>query len=237
MQVVLIHGFRGNHLGLKDVAKFLRRKGFSVCAPDLPPAGRYPLDKYDAEHYARWVANYIIEKKLDRPILIGHSMGSIIASATAEKYPELIGEKIVFLAPISVKPPKFLAPITPLSVVLPNGLISRITTKYLIVKKEKNFYRETVELTKRCASKYVSRRDVMKAAIFSESNSIADFQFKKDALFIAGENDRLCSREATQKLAKKLGGEAVFLDGTGHLLNYESPELVADKISDFLATV
>ena len=147
MQIVLVHGFRGNHLGLRDVARFLRRKGFEVYAPDLPPMSRYPLDKYDADHYAKWLANYILEKKLDRPVLVGHSMGSITVAATAEKYPELINEKIVFLSPISSKTPKWLSPVTPLCVLFPNWLISHITTRFLIVKKGKDFYHDTVEIT------------------------------------------------------------------------------------------
>lgn len=234
MQLLLLHGFRGNHLGLRDIAKFLRRQGFEVYVPDLPPMCRYPLEKYDADHYTNWIANYILEKKLDRPVLVGHSMGSILAAATAEKYPELINEQIIFLAPISVKPPKFIAPVTPLSVLLPNALVSRITTRFLIIKPGKTTYRNTLDLTKRCASKYTSRRDIMKAAIFSETHSISDFNFTRKALFIAGENDRLCPKAATRTLAKKHHADAKFIPDTGHLLNYEDPKAVADHISDFL---
>ncbi len=234
MQLLLLHGFRGNHLGLRDVAKFLRRKGFETYVPDLPPMSKYPLDKYDPEHYAKWIANYILEKKLDRPVLIGHSMGSIIAAATAEKYPELINQKIIFLAPISVTPPKFIIPVVPLSVVLPNSLISHITTRYVIIKKGKKTYRDIVDLSIRCASKYTSRRDILKAAIFSETHSISDFTFDRDALFIAGQPDRLCSEDATRTLADKLNAKAEFIPGTGHLLNYEEPSIVADHIADFL---
>lgn len=197
--------------------------------------GRYPLDKYDAEHYAKWVANYILEKKLDRPVLVGHSMGSIIAAATAEEYPELINEKIVFMAPISAKPSKLLAPVTPLSVLLPNGLVSRLTTRFLVIRKGKEFYRDTVELTKKCASKYTSRRDVIKAAVFSEQNSIVDFDFEREALFIAGEKDRLCPEETTRVLAKKVNGATVIIEDAGHLVNYEAPEAVAEAIAEFLA--
>lgn len=234
MQLLLIHGFRGNHLGMREIAKHLRRKGYEVFVPDLPPMGRYPLAKYDAEHYAKWVANYILEKKLDRPVLVGHSMGSIISAATAEKYPELINQKIVFLAPIAVKPPRFIAPLTPLSALLPNSLISHITTRYLIVKKDKSFYGEIVDLTKRCASKYTSRLDILKAAIFSVNHSISDFNFDRNALFLAGDTDRLNPHKAVSTTAKKYHAKVVFVKNSGHLLNSEVPDLVANHIDDFL---
>lgn len=234
MEVLLIHGFRGNHLGLREIAKCLRKKGYKVYAPDLPPAGKYPLAKYDADHYARWVANYILEKKLDRPVLVGHSMGSIIAAATAEKYPELINRKIVFLAPISVKPAKIFTFFVPGVIAIPNKVVGYVTTRFLIIKKGSDFFRKTLEITHQCASQYTSRMDLAKVAYFSAQHAIADFDFERDAYFLAGETDRLNSQEATQRTAEKFAGKAEFIPGTGHLLNYEAPDQVAEKIADFL---
>ena len=235
MQVLLLHGFRGNHLGLRDVAKFLRREGFEVYVPDLPPMSKYPLEKYDSDHFSRWVANFILEKKLNRPVIVGHSLGSIIAAATAEKYPELINEKIVFLAPISEKPPKLLLPIAPLSAILPNSLLSHITTRYVIIKKDKDTYHNIVDLSTRCAKKYTSRQDILKTAIFSETHSISDYHFQRTALFLAGAKDRLCPESATRTLANRLNAQVEFIPNTGHLLNYEEPNLVSEHITAFLA--
>ena len=234
MEIVLIHGFRGNHLGFRDVAKFLRKAGFSVYVPDLPPAGKYPLAKYDAEHYAKWVADYILEKKLNRPVVIGHSMGSIIAAATAEKYPEIINQKIIFLAPISTRPARIFSFLAPGVIFLPNSLISYITTRFLIVKKGRSFFKKTVELTRQCAAQYTSRLDVAKAAFFSANHAISDFSFKRDAYFLDGETDRLSSQQATLTVAAKYSGKAEFIPNAGHLLNYEVPEQVAQKIADFI---
>ena len=141
--LLFVHGFRGNHLGLKETADYLKAKGYTCYAPDIPPAfntqkEKLPiLSEHTADGYAKWLANYIVEKKLDRPILIGHSMGSIICAATAEKYPELINDKIFFLSPICVTPPKFICNLAPLSSILPTKMISYITTKYLLVPKHK----------------------------------------------------------------------------------------------------
>jgi len=48
--------------------------------------------------FANWetsIANYIVENKIEKPILIGHSMGGVLALAIASKYPELIRKIIV----------------------------------------------------------------------------------------------------------------------------------------------
>lgn len=234
--LLFIHGFRGNHLGLKETAAYLKAKGYECYAPDIPPAyntkrEKIPeLSEHTADGYAKWVADYILEKKIDRPILIGHSMGSIISAATAEKYPELINEKIFFLSPICVTPPKFICNLAPLSSILPTKMIGYITTKYLLVPKDKELFKEVLATTYKCAEKFTSKKDSGRAAKFSISYAISDFNFDKKCTFIAGEKDKLNSQEQIKKVAKKFGATPIFLKNSGHLINYECPVKLAEEI-------
>ena len=234
--LLFIHGFRGNHLGLKDTMEFLRAKGYECYAPDVPPAyntqrEKLPeLSEHTADGYAKWMADYILEKKLDHPILVGHSMGSIICAATAEKYPELINEKIFFLSPICVTPPKFICNLAPLSAILPTNWIAYITTKYLIVPKDKQTFKDILAVTRKCAEKFTSKKDSGRAAKFSISFAISDFNFDKKCVFIAGESDKLNSQEQIRKVAKKFGATPNFLKNSGHLINYECPVILAETI-------
>lgn len=234
--LLFVHGFRGNHLGMKDTIKYLEAKGYKCYAPDVPPAyntqkEKLPeLSEYTADGYAKWVADYILEKKLDRPILIGHSMGSIICAATAEKYPELINDKIFFLSPICVTPPKFICNLAPLTAILPTKWIGYITTKYLLIPKDKDTLRDVLKTTYKCAEKFTSKRDSGRAAKFSISFSISDFNFKKNAVFIAGESDKLNSQKQIKEVAKKFGVKPTFLKKSGHLINYECPVVLAEEI-------
>ena len=36
--ILLVHGFRGNHLGLAEFQKLLEAEGYQVFSPDIPPA-------------------------------------------------------------------------------------------------------------------------------------------------------------------------------------------------------
>ena len=237
-QLLFVHGFRGNHLGLKGTIEFFESRGFECFSPDIPPAfntknEKLPeLKKHDAESYAKWIKDYILMHKLEKPILIGHSMGSIICAATAEKYPEIINDKIFFLSPICVTPPKFICNLSPLSAILPNKLIGFITTKYLLIQKEK--FKEVSKIVYKCAEKMTSKRDSGRAAKFSISYSISDFNFKKKAVFIAGESDKLNSKEQVKTVAKKFSSEPIFLKNSGHLINYECPVELAEKIFENL---
>lgn len=234
--LLFVHGFRGNHLGMKETIAYLKAKGYECYAPDIPPAfntkrEKIPkLSEHTADGYAKWMADYILEKKMDRPILIGHSMGSIICAATAEKYPELINEKIFFLSPICVTPPKFICNLAPLTSILPTRLLSYITTKYLLIPKDKETLKEVLAVTYKCAEKFTSKRDSGRAAKFSISYAISDFNFNKTAFFIAGESDKLNSREQVREVAKKFNSKPVFLKKSGHLINYECPVKLAEEI-------
>ena len=250
--LLFIPGFRGTHEGLVDVAVWMTDRGYECYYPDVPPFGQNiePLESYDEKTYAKFIADYIKEHKLKNPVLIGHSMGSLVAAATAAKYPKRVNDKLVLLSPISVKPPKPIAMLQPLVTLLPNKVVGFITTKYMLIKKkDHNAVRDILEVTYRCGANYTSRKDVRASARFSAGHRLSDFNFKKDTLLIAGEKDRLISRKKTEKYvaettekyekskAKSAANakiKAEFIKGAGHLINYEEPRRVAELISDFL---
>lgn len=234
--IILIHGFRGSPIGLKAIADHLRAAGYDVRVPAIPPfAGAKPLEAYDPENYAKFILEYIRQNELDRPVLVGHSMGSIIAAATAELHPDALANQLVLLSPISTKPAKFFASLTPLSALLPCSLVDYITTRYLFVPKDRTLFRETMDLTHRCSSDQPpTKSTIFAAAKFSAGHCVADFDFIKHTLIIAGAKDRLIKQSATRQLADRLNAKTIFLEGSGHLHNYEQPAATAAAILDFL---
>ena len=233
--LIFIHGFRGNSTGLMELKQFFDSpEEYQTFFPDLPPAGGKSLERYDANHYADFLMRYIKIHHIENPILIGHSMGSIIAAATAEKYPELLNKKIIFVSPISVKPYRFVSMFSPFTALLPNRIVTYISTKYLFVAKDKNLFRHTLEASYLCGADYTSKKEVYQSAKFSSHNAISDFKFKKEVCFISGEKDRLIPKAATEKLALKLHGETSYIKNCGHLVNYENAEAVAKIIKNFL---
>lgn len=238
--LLFVHGFRGNHLGLFDIIQNFETLGYEVYCPDIPPAFNTQeevlpaLKDFTVEAYATWLADYILDNKLDHPILIGHSMGSLIVAATAEKYPNLIHQKVFFLSPISEPTPKFLRSIIPLIAFVPNKLVCYIVTRYLIGTLGKNQLPKILNLTYQCAKKFTSIPDEIKAAKFSVSHSISDFNFNKDCYFIAGTEDKLNRQEQTKKTAAKYNAKVHFIKKSGHLINYEVPDQLSEIIQSYL---
>ena len=231
--VILIHGYLGAPAGLQTIADSLSQH-FDVHIMPVPPFANAPhLDKYTPEQYANYVQKYIISQKLVKPVLVGHSMGSIIAAATAQYYPDIISDSLVLMSPISVRPPKPIAMLQPLVTILPKHLVSWITTNYLIVPRSK--YREILALTKKCNSWSIPRTDLIGATKFSANYCIGDFKFNKRTLLLAGSSDRLISHRQTTALAKHIHADSEFLPESGHLINYECPDAVTDAILRFLS--
>jgi pimeloyl-ACP methyl ester carboxylesterase len=58
-------------------------------------AGAKPQPNPSFENWKTGIANYIKENKIEKPIVIGHSMGGGLALAIAADYPELISKIVV----------------------------------------------------------------------------------------------------------------------------------------------
>lgn len=90
---VLVHGY-GEHIGrYEHVADHLVRHGAAVCGPDHLGHGRSAGDRVLIEDYDDVVADlhHVVERvHADRPttpvVLIGHSMGGMIAAHHAQRY-------------------------------------------------------------------------------------------------------------------------------------------------------
>ncbi len=234
--IILIHGFRGAPVGLFDVEKSLRTLGYeNIFTPAIPPfAGAEQLDTYTPASYADFIYHFAQTHHLAKPILIGHSMGSIIAAATLQKYPDTFHQKSVLLSPISTRTALPFRLISPLSGLLPNRLIDYITTKFLIITKDPQEFQRILQVTHECGEKPPSKRALMKATNFSTNYSVADFPSNHDLLLLAGTKDRLIPKTKTEQLAKTFSAKTYFLPDTGHIHTYEQPRTTAEIIDQFL---
>jgi len=100
--LVVLHGLFGSGSNWRSVARELAAT-HSVTSVDLRNHGASPwADLMDYGEMADDVLQLIDRLKLDRPTLMGHSMGGKVAMALALRHPDRIGRLIVVdIAPIS----------------------------------------------------------------------------------------------------------------------------------------
>src|SRR5688572_14759189 len=109
--VVLLHGnnFAGFYFG--GPIDVLSKEGFRVIAPDQIGYGRSskPIIPYHFHDMARNTRELLRHLKVDRAIVIGHSMGGMLAARFATQYPD-VTERVVLYNPIGLTDPRFTRP-------------------------------------------------------------------------------------------------------------------------------
>jgi pimeloyl-ACP methyl ester carboxylesterase len=106
--VVLLHGnnFAGFYFG--GLIDALRKEGFRVIAPDQIGYGRstkaiIPYNFYD---WARNTRMLLQSLNIDKAMIVGHSMGGMLAARFATQYPS-VTERLVLYNPIGIVDPRF----------------------------------------------------------------------------------------------------------------------------------
>jgi pimeloyl-ACP methyl ester carboxylesterase len=109
--VLLLHGnnFAGFYWGGPIDA--LRKQGFRVVVPDQIGYGRSskPIIPYNFHDMARNTRLVLQSLKIDKTMVVGHSMGGMLAARFATQYPDMT-ERLVLYNPIGLVDPRFARP-------------------------------------------------------------------------------------------------------------------------------
>lgn len=90
--IVLLHGFAEDHTIWNNQVNALS-KVCKIIIPDLPGSGKsglLPGEGIAIEAYADCMYALLLHEKIERCIMLGHSMGGYITLAFAERYPEML---------------------------------------------------------------------------------------------------------------------------------------------------
>jgi pimeloyl-ACP methyl ester carboxylesterase len=109
--VVLFHGnnFAGFYFG--SVIDAIRREGFRVIVPDQIGYGRSskPIIPYNFHDMARNTRAILQSLKIDKVMIVGHSMGGMLAARFATQFPD-VAERVVIYNPIGLVDPRYSRP-------------------------------------------------------------------------------------------------------------------------------
>jgi len=109
--VVLLHGnnFAGFYFG--EMIDTLRKQGFRVVAPDQIGYGRSskPIIPYNFFDMARNTRAILQSLNINRAMIVGHSMGGMLAARFATQYPD-VTERLVLYNPIGLVDARYTRP-------------------------------------------------------------------------------------------------------------------------------
>ncbi|HEY0814110.1 MAG TPA: alpha/beta hydrolase [Pseudonocardia sp.] len=249
--IVFLHGLRGDHHGLEPIVAHL--DGVRVVVPDLPGFGASPPfthDAHDVTGYAAW-AGELVDAVGGRPVLAGHSFGSIVAASAARTAD---AAALVLVNPIAAAalhgPRQAMTRLTVgyhrLAAALPeragtallrHPLVTRIASAAMVTTADPALRHWIHAEHGRYFSGFADRRVLLAAFHASIGHDVTEYagDVTVPTLLVAAERDDIAPVPAQRALQRRFpDARLVIVPGIGHLAHYEAPAAVADAIAQFL---
>lgn len=228
--LIMLHGWKQDVSTFHNVAQDLK-KHFTLWLIDLPGFGRSenPKTSFTVSDYADIVKDFINEKKLHQPHLLGHSVGGNIAIKLAAEYQEVI-DKLVLESSSGIRPKKTL-----LQFVF--FLIAKVF--HFLVP---NIFRIKDKIRRKLYWKLES--DYLNAGylkgtlvnILNEDLLSSLPKIKNQTLLIWGEDDAQVKLKYARIMYQKIPYSRIeILEKTGHFPHTENPQKFLYYLIDFLS--
>lgn len=239
--LIILHGLFGSLDNWMTLAKKWS-ENYQVWIVDQRNHGQSPhSDEFDYSLMAEDLKNFIEEHQIDRPIILGHSMGGKTAMEFAVNYPNSLKKLIVVdIAPVSYQVHHY-GIIEALESVDLDKVQSRKDAEEQLKSKIKEFgIRQFLlkNLYRKSKEEYAWRFNlpIIKKQIVPISEwSISDKTYEGDTLFISGENSDYILPEYGAEIAAKFPNyELEEIANAGHWVHAEAPEEFSKAVEGFL---
>jgi pimeloyl-ACP methyl ester carboxylesterase len=242
--VVFLHGIGGAARGFTPQVESFTAAGFhAVAANLLGYGGRPPVDRMDFESLAADVETFIARERLERPVIVGHSLGGMIAQTLLRRGPN--GYRAAVLActspafgdPAGEFQRKFVADrLAPLDAGLSLAELAADMVDRVIGNNPDTAGRQLAIETLAQTPARTYRAAVNCLVTFDERANLG--RIRLPVLCLAGEHDRNASPAMMERMAAKIpDARYVCLPGAGHLPNLEMPRAFNTAIFAFLSQV
>ncbi len=239
--LVFLHGIGGGHAAWERQVPFFEALGYTNCAWDAPGYGGTPtVEPYSFENVAR-----ALEKEIDRlnagpVVLVGHSMGGMIAQEAYAHFPDKIcALALTFTSPAfagnsSDFTRQFIdARIKPLDL---GSSMRDIAEKLMPTMKGGRFDPEGLLLAGRVMAGVppeTYRQAVSMLTTFDRRALLQ--QIRVPTLVVSGGDDLVAPPTMMERMAGKIpGAEYVNLSGCGHLGPMDQPDAFNHTLLAFL---
>lgn len=240
--VLMLHGIGGGHLAFAPQVETFASAGYRAVAWDMPGYGHSaPIEPYTFKGLAQSCIQLIETLKCASVILLGHSMGGMVAQEVVARRPELVSRLILCgTSPAFGKPDgdwqrEFVAQRTaPLDA---GESMAQLAERLVPQMVGPGSLPEGVRLATHCmgmvpAATY--RRALECIVTFDRRQNLANIHVP--TLLLAGEHDRNAPPAVMKKMAEAIAGSTYFeMKGVGHLQNLEAPDDFDALVLNFLA--
>lgn len=239
--MVFLHGLGGNCHSFDAQLDYFAKHGWRAISWDMPGYGASaPLAEMTWTTLAEAVIRLLDHLKLDSTILLGHSMGGMVAQVVAITYPERVRGLIlsatsdVFGSADGKFQETFLAErLAPLEAGKTPADIAPETAPAMFAD-----FKTEAAVKAAIASTSAISTETYKAALkclvtFNRRDDLA--KIKCQTMLLAGEKDTVMPPKGMKRMAERLA-HPVYREilGVGHLGNLERPDAFNARVSQFL---
>jgi len=240
--VIFLHGIGGGARSFAPQIASFAAAGHQPIALDLMGYGaREPVEAMSFEALAEDVEFALGESGIERPVLVGHSMGGMVVQTLLRRHPEDYRAAV-----LSCTSPAFGNPAGDFQKKFVADRLGRLDTGYTMADVAPAAARGMMgpnadpagtalfvqEYAKVPEATY--RAAVQCLVTFDERANLASI--KIPVLCLAAEHDRNAPPPVLEKMAGKIPGAYYFcLPGLGHMPNLEAPKAFDGAIFNFLA--
>lgn len=240
--VLMLHGIGGGHLAFAPQVETLAMAGYRAVAWDMPGYGHSaPIEPYTFKGLANSCVQLIESLKCEDVILLGHSMGGMVAQEVVARRPELVSRLVLCgTSPAFGKPDgewqrEFIAQRTaPLDAGKSMADLAETLVPQMVGPGS---LPEGVRLATHCMGQVPAatyRRALECIVTFDRRASLPDIRVP--TLLLAGEFDRNAPPAVMKKMAEAIAHSTYYeMKGIGHLQNLEAPEDFDGLLLNFLA--
>lgn len=240
--ILMLHGIGGGHLAFAPQVETFASAGYRAVAWDMPGYGHSaPIEPYTFKGLAHSCIQLIESLKCRSVILLGHSMGGMVAQEVVARRPELVTRLILCgTSPAFGKPDgdwqrEFIAQRTaPLDAGKTMADMAEVLVPQMIGP---GALPEGVRLATHCMAQVPAatyRRALECLVTFDRRASLGHIHVP--TLLIAGEHDRNAPPSVMKKMAEAIPHSTYHeMKGIGHLQNLEAPDDFDGAVLNFLA--
>lgn len=231
--VLFIHGAAGNSLSWPPQIR--SQRGQRLYVLDLPGHGRSSGSSLRSiEEMGNCIIEFMNSIKLNRAVLIGHSMGGAIAQWLAIHHPrKVLGLGLISTAAsIQVDPTYLIDDSKQASFeLLARKLIDDSFSNSIPPRTKDLAYQRLLELRTT-----VFHNDFFACSRFNLGNEVS--KIKAPTLIICGDEDKMIHPSHSHRLNKLISGsELNIFPNAGHMLLLEKPNEISELIFSFIQTI
>jgi branched-chain amino acid transport system permease protein len=230
--IVLVHGNTGSSRWYHRVMDL---PGYWTIAPDLPNFGcSEALDVADIDAYADHLGAFIDALKLDKPIIVGHSLGGAVVMSLAARRPELARALVLVdgAAPSGLKTPESHYPAIELYKTNRDFMRKGLAAVTPMLKDEEFLDELTNDAMLMSPHAFAGNARALERFDYTGRAGA----FKGPVLVLWGRLDIIISEAMALETADAYpDGRIELLDGVGHSIRVEDPSRFKKLLSEFAA--